>query len=102
MADGVNDDGLLPGEADYRPLEDQMLRGVPREMVLRMAANVLARCFPIEALQAIYQDGFDKFHAIAREAWHEHGFTTDEYRKGFEIVEAAMKDRLMKREGIKV
>lgn len=101
MADQpVNTDGAAAHEADYRPLENNVLKGASKEIVLRMAVNVLVQCFSVDVLQAIYQDGFDKFHALAQEQWHVHEFTTDDYRHAFEVVEVALKDRLIKQQGV--
>lgn len=96
MAD-ANNDGIFPGETDYRALEDKLLAGADksREIWSVTAANVFQMA-PNDVLAAIVVAGKRLWIDRARVIYANHQLRTDDFERMWDIIVRIHRSRARK------
>lgn len=92
----ANLDGVLPGETDFRHLEDKILGGAAEDN-RKVWARTAANCFqsaPTDVLVAITIAGEQMWIDRARVTYANHALRTDDLRLMFDIISRITSDRL--------
>lgn len=89
-----NNDGIFPGEADYRHLEDALLDGADqsRKVFSTTAANVFQMA-PNDVLVAIVAGGRRMFIDRARVTYANHALRDEDFDRMWDIICRIERDR---------